>query len=181
MKNVYFNSCEWSKESLLSYLRNHVTDGYKIIYHQNNILGLNITKMKTMNLLTVGIIKKLCFGTIPEVWDYYINKNQYTKYFLFFNFNVNKTSSKSVYAIFSHQFDNNELALYAFDKYHKQKEEEFGDFPRLRSDISNVLNCDRQMLFKTICLGHRPILVNPRIKLNYNQCVELEKRILRIK
>lgn len=181
MKNVYFNSCEWSKESLLSYLRNHVTDGYKIIYHQNNILGLNITKMKTMNLLTVGIIKKLCFGTIPEVWDYYVNNYECAKYFLFFNFNVNKTSSKAVYAIVSRQLNYNELKLYAFDKYHKQKNEEFSDYKRVCAEISNVLNCDRKMLFKAIRLGKHPILVNPRIKLTYNQCVELEKRILRIK
>ena len=179
-KKRFFNSCEWNKESLFRYLKNNITDGYKIIYHQNNIVGVNITKQETMFLLTMGIVKKLCYGTIPEIWDYYINNDQSSKFFLFFNFNVEKKSSKSIYSILSQESDENELVLMGVDKYHNQKREDFGNFCiKPRYEISNKLNLDRKSLFNSMKRALKPNLEKPNVQLTYIQCLELEKQVLK--
>lgn len=178
-KKMYFNSCEWNKKSLFAYLRNNITEGYKIVYHQNNIVGINITKMYVMHLLTMGIVKKLCYGTIPEVWDYYINQETDAQYFLFFNFNVPSSSSKSVYAILRRNFDG-ELVLDAVDKYHNEKcERDIETF--YYCGITSNLNCHKQSLFNAIYRGLYPDLSKPNVKLTYGECRELERKVLKIR
>jgi hypothetical protein len=180
MKKVFFNSCSWDKPSLFKYLKTHINGGYKIVYHQNNIVGINVTKMEVMNLLTLGVIKKLCYGTIPEIWDYYIDSGKSNaKYFLFFNFNVPHTSSKSVFSILSREYDDDMCYLDAVDKYHNTRHEEQGTVLSY-SEISDKLNCNKDALFNAINRGLNPEIAKPHVKLTFGECLQLEKKILKI-
>lgn len=170
-KTFFFNACKWNKESLFEFLKLYVKEGYKIVYHQNNVVLVNITQQNVMKSLTMGIVKKLCYGTIPEVWDYYINESNTSKYFLLFNFNVAPSSSKSIYAILAREDNNNILHLDAVDKYHKFF---YGD------EMINKLDLMEISFLNGINRGGKPTLVNPNVQLGYLECVKLEKRILRI-
>lgn len=181
MTNTFFNSYEWNKESLINYVKDNLGDDAKVIYYQNNIVGINTITFESIRKLTIGIIKKLCYGTIPEIWDYYLSQDDCVSYCVFFNFNVNKNSSKSIIALLCTKA-NECIYIDGCDKYHKfcterisAKDNNFFS----RKEISNKLGILSVDFSKAIQRIQKSIFVNPNSIKDYGYCKALEEKIFK--
>lgn len=127
MSKKYFSQHKWNKESLLSFLHNHLVEkeDYQIVLDQGNELYINILTYNASHKLfgKGGMNKPLCWASHPYMWTYSLHYKNYKdrKHFFYFNFDLDKNDELAKIAFISgKRNEGSEVLIDAFTSNHSE-------------------------------------------------------------